>query len=117
MNDFLAGAMRLVLRLFMVALGVVLFLGLLAAVMVLVTVWALRAGWARLTGRPATPWVMRMDPRNGFASAFRATERWTAARPASAAQGDGADPGPSRRGGVLPGAANVTDVEARETQR
>ena len=47
-------------------MGVVLFLSLVAAVMVLALVWALRAGWARLTGKPVTPWVMRMDPRTGL---------------------------------------------------
>lgn len=79
MNDFVAGVVRLLLRVVVVAMGLVLFASLLVAVMVLALVWALRAGWARLTGRPVTPWVMRMNPRTGFSTVFRSTERWSAA--------------------------------------
>ena len=43
MNEFVAGVLRLVLRVVVVAMGVVLFLSLVAAVMVLALVWALRA--------------------------------------------------------------------------
>lgn len=120
MNEFVAGVLRLAMRLVVVAMGLVLFLSLLAAAMVLALVWALRAGWARLTGQPVTPWVMRMDPRTGFGAAFRSTQRWSSAAQApgqsAANSGEGTDePVPaSRRGGILPGAAQVTDVEARE---
>jgi hypothetical protein len=119
LNEFVAGVLRFVVRLVVVALGLVLFLSLLAGVMVLALVWALRAGWARLTGRPVTPWVMRMDPRTGFSTAFRSSQRWSSAAPAgpqhASEHGDGVDdPAASRRGGILPGAAQVTDVEARE---
>jgi hypothetical protein len=44
LNEFVAGVLRLVLRVVVVAMGVVLFLSLVAAVMVLALVWALRAG-------------------------------------------------------------------------
>ena len=84
----------------------------------LALVWALRAGWARLTGRPVTPWVMRMDPRTGFSTVFRSTERWSAGRrgAAPAAPDASEETAASRRGGILPGAAEVTDVEAREVR-
>ncbi|MBV7539571.1 hypothetical protein [Acidovorax sp. sic0104] len=116
MNDFVASVFRLIVRLLVVAMGVVLFLSLLAAVMVLALAWVLRAGWARLTGKPVTPWVMRMDPRSGFSTAFRSTQRWSSAGAQRAPEpGDGAEaPVASRRGGILPGAAQVTDVEARD---
>lgn len=122
MNDFVGGVLRLIVRLVVVTMGLVLFVSLLAAVMVLALVWTVRAGWARLTGQPVTPWVMRMDPRTGFSTAFRSTQRWsTAARGAPQSAGDGAhgaegveEPVASRRGGILPGAAQVSDVEARE---
>lgn len=116
MNEIVASVVRLVVRLLIVAMGVVLFLSLLAAAMVLALVWALRAGWARLTGRPVTPWVMRMDPRTGFSTVFRSGERWTTARRAAPAANDEAaeESAASRRGGVLPGAADVTDVEPRD---
>lgn len=118
MNEIVAGVLRLVLRLVVVVMGVVLFLSLLAAVMVLALVWSLRAGWARLTGRPVTPWVMRMDPRTGFSTAFRSSERWSAGRRGAPAAGDAAaeETPASRRGGVLPGAADVQDVEARDVR-
>ena len=69
------------LRLVVLAMGVLFFLSLLAAAAVLAVVWGLRALWARLTGRPVTPWVMRMDPRTGWSTVYRSTARWTAQRP------------------------------------
>jgi hypothetical protein len=106
-----------VLRVVVVAMGVVLFLSLVAAVMVLALVWALRACWARLTGKPVTPWVMRMDPRTGFGTVFRSTERWTAPRRgATAADASSDESAASRRGAVLPGAHDVTDVVPREVR-
>ncbi|MCI5070354.1 hypothetical protein [Acidovorax sp.] len=122
MNDFIAAVLRLALRVLVVAMGLVVFLSLLVAVLVLGAVWALRAAWARLTGRPATPWVMRVDPRTGFRTVFSSSQRWSQAAHRSGgagAAGDGAEagePAASRRGGVLPGAADVTDVEAREVR-
>jgi len=103
LNEVVAGALRLVLRIVVVAMGLVLFLSLLAAALVLALAWLLRALWARLTGRPVTPWVMRMDPRSGFRAAYR----WSEPRDADAS---------ARRGGELPGAADVTDVQPREVR-
>ena len=119
LNEIVAGLLRLVLRVVVLAMGVVVFLSLLAAVLVLALVWGLRAAWARITGKPVTPWVMRMDPRTGFSTAFRSTQRWSAGGHRSApAAGDGVvdEPAASHRGGILPGAAQVTDVEAREVR-
>ncbi|HRM47806.1 MAG TPA: hypothetical protein PLA98_01865 [Alicycliphilus sp.] len=81
MNDVVTGVIRWVLRLVVLAMGVLFFLSLLAAAAVLALVWGLRALWARLTGRPVTPWVMRMDPRTGWSTVYRSTARWTAQRP------------------------------------
>lgn len=111
MNDFIAAVLRLALRVLVVAMGLVVFLSLLAAALVLGLVWAVRATWARLTGRPMAPWVMRVDPRTGFHAAMRSRAQWGAARQPDAA---GEPAAPSRRGGVLPGAVEVTDVEPRE---
>ncbi|MFN4118466.1 hypothetical protein [Acidovorax sp.] len=123
MNDFVSGLVRLLLKVVVVAMGLVLFASLLVAVTLLALVWLLRAGWARLTGRPVTPWVMRMDPRTGFSTVFRSTERWSAygGRGAASGAGNAAEAGTdgaaSRRGGILPGSsAEVTDVEAREVR-
>lgn len=124
MNDWIAAVVRLALRVLLVAMGMVVFLSLLAAVLLLGVVWALRAAWGRLTGRPVTPWVMGLDPRTGFTSVFTSSQRWSQAarRPyaaSSPAPGGGAPqdaPAASRRGGVLPGAGEVTDVQAREVR-
>ena len=60
---------------------------------------------------------MRMDPRTGFGTVFRSTERWTSARRASpAADAASEEAAASRRGGVLPGAQDVTDVVPREVR-
>ena len=120
MNDLVAALLRLALRVLVVALGLVAFVSLLAAVLVLGAVWGLRAAWARLTGRPATPWVMGIDPRAGFRTVFTSSQRWSqaAGRTASAGAAGAAEAEPqgSRRGGVLPGSRDVTDVEAREVR-
>jgi hypothetical protein len=119
LSDFVAGLLRFVVRVVVVAMGLVLFASLLVAAMVLALVWALRAGWARLTGRSVTPWVMRVDPRTGFSTMYRSTERWSQARRSAGPEADAAgdeSAAASRRGGVLPGAADVTDVEAREVR-
>lgn len=117
LNDFVAGIARLLMWLIAAAAGLVLFASLLLATLVLAAAWGLRAGWARLTGRPVNPWVMRMDPRTGFGTVFRSA-RWPAsARSAPVAPDEaGATAAPSRRGGVLPGAQEVTDVEARQVR-
>ena len=111
MNDFMAGLTRWLIRAVLLAAGLVLFLSLLAAAMVLALVWGLRAVWARLTGRPIVPWRMRVDPRSGWRTVYRSSTRWTAPRGGVAPEADAAE---SRRGGVLPGAGEVTDVQPRE---
>lgn len=62
-------------------MGLLFVLSLVAAAAVLALVWGLRALWARLTGQPVAPWVMRMDPRTGWSTVYRSTARWTAKRP------------------------------------
>ena len=112
MNDFFADVLRLLLRLVLVAVGVVFFLSLLAAALVLALVWGLRALWARLTGRPITPWTTRIDPRTGWSTVYRSSTRWraTGAAPSDA---DEAPPVPAHLR-PLPGADEVTDVQPRE---
>ena len=68
MNDFLAGLTRWLIRVVVVVAGLVIFLSLLAAVLVLALVWGLRALWARLTGWPVMPWTLRVDPRTGWST-------------------------------------------------
>ncbi|MDD2713710.1 MAG: hypothetical protein PHU77_12400 [Simplicispira sp.] len=112
MNDWMAGLTRWLIRAVLLAAGLVFFLSLLVVALVLALAWGLRAVWARLTGRPVMPWTLRVDPRSGWSTVYRSSARWTAARTDTV---DAFDvPPPSRRGGVLPGAGNVTDVQPRD---
>ncbi len=92
---------RFVIRLVLLAAGLVFALSLLVAGSLLLLVWGLRRLWARLTGQPVTPFVMRLHPRDGFGAVFRAS-------------GGGArrrqdEPVASPRQAL----ADVTDVEAK----
>ncbi len=111
MSDFFTDVLRLLLRLVLVAVGVVFFLSLLAAALVLALMWGLRALWARLTGRPVTPWATRIDPRAGWSSVYRSSTRWRAA--AGTAPEAPQEPLPVHLR-PLPGADEVTDVQPRE---
>lgn len=102
MNEVVTGVIRWVLRLVVFAMGVVLFLSLVAAAAVLALVWGARALWARLTGKPVMPWTMRMDPRTGWSTVYRSTARWTA------------QASPEHRRGEAGGARDITDVVPRE---
>jgi hypothetical protein len=113
LNDFLAGMTRFLVRAMLVALGLVFFLSLLAAAMLLALVWGLRALWARLTGQPVTPWAMRMDPRAGWSAVYRSRTRWAATR----AEATEEAPAPGARMRVLPGAGEVTDVQPHEPRQ
>lgn len=84
----------------LLAMGLVFAASLLVAVMVLACIWALRAGWARLTGRPVTPWVMRVHPQDGWNRFNKPPAPW-------AGPGDGTPPPPRDL-------ADVTDVEPKE---
>ena len=102
------------LRIVLFLMGLVVAASLAVAVMLLAAVWGLRYGWAKLTGKPVNPWVMRFRPGQGF-DRFRA-----AAHPAGPTAADVA--GARARGESVAspvanlgrGAANdVTDVRAR----
>ena len=117
MNDVVAGLVRLLVRVALVAAGLVVFLSLLLAALVLALSWGLRAAWARVTGRPVTPWVMHLDPRSGWSAVYRKGQaRWGSAAQGRAgmaeAAGEGTRPS-SVRTHVLPGADGVTDVQPR----
>ncbi|MBU1361086.1 MAG: hypothetical protein KJ901_20305 [Gammaproteobacteria bacterium] len=98
------------LRVVLFLLGLVFAASLAVAVLLLAAVWGLRYGWARLTGKPVQPWVMRFDPRGGF-DMFRgaARPRGPSAADVAAARAMGeTDDSP-----VRPIDGTVTDVQAR----
>ncbi|MDM0105850.1 hypothetical protein QTH97_12970 [Variovorax sp. J22R24] len=103
------------LRLVLFFLGLIVAASLTVAVLLLAMVWGLRYGWARLTGQPVKPWVMRFDPRGGFdrfRAAGRPAEPTAADVVAARARGQEAD-SPVR----LRDPGQVTDVQARPVSR
>lgn len=89
------------LRLVVLAAGLVLAASLLVVAVAFAVAWGLRYALARLTGRPVTPFVVRMDRFGGFARGSRG--RWQGgAAPAAAPTR------PERRE-----LGDVTDVEAK----
>ena len=113
MNDFVAQLVRFALRLLLVGVALVFAASLLVVVMLLASAWGARALWARLTGRPVTPWVMRVDPGAGWQSVFRAGERW---QPRGRTAPMGEAPAHGRRGPDLLDVADVTDVQVKEAR-
>ena len=57
-NAFVSDLSRFLVRVVLLLAGVVFFMSVLAAGMVLALVWGLRALWAKLTGRPVMAWVL-----------------------------------------------------------
>ncbi len=103
MSDPIAALIRFVLRLVLLLMALIFIGSLLAAAALLLAVWGVRRLWARLTGRPVSPWVFRVDPRAQWNRFYHAADRW---------------PPPSSRSG-RPGAPrgkppDVQDVEVKE---
>ena len=89
------------LRVLLLAAGLVFAASVLAAFALLLALWSVRALWARLMGRPVFPFVMRMGPGSAFASMMRR------APPASRT------PRADAAAGVRTRLADVSDVEPR----
>lgn len=93
-----AGLLRFVVRLVLLAAGLVFAASVLVAALLLAAFWLVRAAWARLSGRPVAPWVMRVDPRRGFDRVYRGgTMRGAADRRAARAHADVTDVDPKER--------------------
>jgi len=89
LESMLKKIFSLLLRTALVLMGLVFALSLLAAALVLLALWGLRALWARLTGRPVQPLAITLLRRARWQRFYR---------PGTGAQAQGAD---------------VIDVEAR----
>src|SRR5512140_930746 len=92
--------MTLLLRLFLLAAGLLFAASLAVAFVLMLALWSVRAGWARLTGRPVMPFIIRIDPRGGFERMYRRA-------------GEGGAPRRSDDGHLRPKPGDVTDVEPR----
>lgn len=121
LNDFLNTLTRWMVRLVLLAVGIVFFLSLLSVAVLLAAVWGVRALWAKLTGRTVAPWVMPMRGASSWAQMYQRAgsmgARSTETDPESASQ----SPAPftpaagSKRGGILSKVAGeVSDVQVRE---
>ena len=84
-------------RVILFAAGLVFAASLLLALVLVAMLWALRAGWARITGKPVAPWVMRVNPRAGWQQVYRG------------GQGAKSEPQARRRDTLQ----DVTDVEVK----
>lgn len=91
------------LRLALLAAGLVFAASLAIVFVFLLAAWGLRSAWARLTGRPVTPFIMRMGPGRAFEEMMRR------ARPAEPSRTPRAD----AAGGPRRSIGDVTDVQAR----
>ena len=93
------------LRLLLVTAGLLFAASLAVAFVLMLGAWVARAAWARLTGRPAFPFIVRIDPRAGFERMYRRAPQPDSRTP----RADALRP---RRGTV-----DVTDVQPRSTER
>ena len=100
MDAVLARLLGFVLKAVLLVAGLVVFLSLLTAALLLGCLWLVRAAWARLTGRPVTPWVMHMRPQDSWNRFYRTQS--ARSEPSSS------DSVPSRRD-----SSDVTDVEIK----
>lgn len=91
--------MNLLLRIVLVLAGLVVGASALVVFVLLLALWGVRAGWAKLTGRPVTPFVARTH-------SFGLDEMMRRSRASRTPRADSVVP---RR----PPRADVTDVEAR----
>ena len=116
MDDVVNRLMAWVLRAVVLVAGFVVFLSLLTAALLLACLWGLRTLWARITGRPVTPWVMGVDPRAAWRST--ASRSGWGRRPAEP-PAENQPPTPPQTGAAgplmrpLPGTEDVTDVQPR----
>ena len=110
--------MNFFIRLVLFLLGLIVATGLFFLVLVLAAVWGLRYGWARLTGKPVSPWATmggRFVPRSGF-DRFRAARR--PPEPSAADVANARARGESPKSPVALGEIeDVTDVRARPASK
>ncbi|MBS0451095.1 MAG: hypothetical protein JSS14_07260 [Proteobacteria bacterium] len=104
------------LRVVLILMGLVFAASIAFAVLLLAALWALRYGWAKLTGQPVNPWVMRFSPGQGFdrfraAAAARKGEPTAADVTAARARGESVSSPVANLGRA--GVTDVTDVRSR----
>ncbi len=63
--------MTFLLRLFLVLAGLLFAASMAVAAVLMVTLWGVRAAWAKVTGQPVTPFIARFNMRSGFDRVYR----------------------------------------------
>ena len=58
--------MTFLLRVFLLIAGLLFAASLAVVATLVVALWAVRATWAKLTGRAPAPFIVRVNPRRGF---------------------------------------------------
>jgi hypothetical protein len=96
--------LNLLFRIVVVAAGLVFAASLAVAFVLMLGVWSVRFAWAKLTGRPVMPFIVRIDPRRGFEQMYRRAGEASRTPRADSVHG-------SRNIG------DVTDVEPKPTGR
>lgn len=102
-GPMMTSVLRFLLRALLVAAGLVFAASLVAVFLVLLAAWSLRAAWARLTGRPVSPFIFHMGPRQAFTGFMHRHGQQPAASRTPRADA----------GGFARGSADVTDVEPK----
>ena len=71
----MATVLNFILRLVLLAAGLVFAASMAVAFVLMIAFWGVRAVWAKLTGRPVVPFIVRIDPRSAFERMYRASDR------------------------------------------
>ncbi|MDD2924560.1 hypothetical protein [Rhodoferax sp.] len=103
MTNVLLKLLGWVVRLGLLLAGAVFFVSLLAAGLLVLAVWLLRALWAKLTGQPVSPWTFQMKRQAA----------WQRFYPHGPAQPGNATPGKVVDAEVT----DITDVEPKRIER
>ncbi|MDO8252939.1 MAG: hypothetical protein Q7T78_24900 [Rhodoferax sp.] len=61
LNQWVNKVFGFVFRVVLVLAGLVFMASLFVAALLVLVVWLLRAGWARLTGQPVSPWTFQVN--------------------------------------------------------
>jgi len=72
LDNFIKNLFTLMFRLVLMAAGFIFIASLMAAGLLLMAVWLLRALFARLTGRPVTPWAFQMNRQAVWSRFYKA---------------------------------------------
>lgn len=106
MNDFLFALLRAMLVLAALVAGAFFFVFFFMLALAVGLVWGVRRLWARVTGRPVSPWIFKFDPRAGFRRGYSGV--WESASKAQTSR-------QNAHGGRIATDADVTDVTPKTT--